>query len=123
MPPRIARRILPALAAAAALVVIGAQSVQAAPAHTASTTVSVTASEFKFKLSTSTVKHGAVSFKITNKGKIPHDFKINGKKSSLVSPGKTVTLSVTFSKAGSFAYSCTVTGHAQLGMKGTLKVT
>ena len=26
-------------------------------------------------------------FKVTNKGKIPHDFKINGKKTQLIKPG------------------------------------
>ena len=81
--------------------------------------VTVTATEFKFKLSKLTVTHGTVVFTVANKGKIPHDFKINGKKTSLIKPGKTAKLSVTF-KAGKFKYLCTVPGHAALGMKGTL---
>ena len=85
-------------------------------------TVTVTAKEFKFVLSTKTVAHGAVTFKVKNAGKLPHDFKISGKKTAMISPGKTVTLKVTLTK-GSKPYLCTVPGHAAAGMKGTLKVT
>ena len=86
------------------------------------TTVIVTAKEFKFVLSTKTVKAGAVIFKIVNKGKLQHDFKISGKKTALIAPGKSATLKVTLSK-GSKPYMCTVAGHAAAGMKGALKVT
>jgi uncharacterized cupredoxin-like copper-binding protein len=89
---------------------------------TKATTVTVTAKEFKFTLSTKTVKHGVVTFKVKNGGKLPHDFKISGKKTAMIKPGKTVTLKVTLSK-GSKPYLCTVPGHAAAGMKGTLKVT
>jgi len=53
---------------------------------------------------------------------VKHDFKINGKKTPLISPGKSATLSVTLKK-GSFKYTCTVPGHAAAGMKGTFKAT
>jgi uncharacterized cupredoxin-like copper-binding protein len=89
-------------------------------------TVTVTAgkpSEFHFTLSKKTVPHGTVTFKVTNKGALPHDFKIGGKKTKLLTPGQSATLKVTFAKKGSFPYLCTVTGHAAAGMKGTLKVT
>jgi uncharacterized cupredoxin-like copper-binding protein len=92
---------------------------------TAATTISVTAgkpSEYKFTLSKSSVKHGTVTFRVVNKGKIPHDFSIAGKKTKILSPGKSATLTVTLKK-GRSAYKCTVTGHAAAGMKGTLKVT
>jgi uncharacterized cupredoxin-like copper-binding protein len=123
MPPRIARRALSAILVAGVVLVTGAQVVQAASAHAAATTVNVTAVEYKFKLSTTTVKHGTVSFKVQNKGHLPHDFKIDGKVTSLISPGSTATLKVTFAKAGKYPYLCTVPGHAALGMKGTLTVT
>ena len=90
------------------------------------TVVTVTAgkpSEFRFTLSTKTVKHGAVSFKVTNSGALPHDFSINGKKTKLLSPGQSQTLAVSFAKAGKSPFQCTVTGHAAAGMKGTLTVT
>jgi uncharacterized cupredoxin-like copper-binding protein len=96
----------------------------AAKAHAASsTTVNVTAIEFKFTLSKKSVKHGTVVFKVSNKGHVAHDFKIDNKKTALIQPGKSAKLTVTFAKAGSYAYSCTVPGHAAAGMKGTLKVT
>ena len=58
-----------------------------------------------------------------NKGKTAHDFKINGKKTPLIGPGKTASLTVKFAKAGKFPYLCTVPGHAAAGMKGSFTVT
>jgi uncharacterized cupredoxin-like copper-binding protein len=88
------------------------------------TTIAVTAgkpSEFHFTLSKKSAKAGAVTFKVTNKGALPHDFKIAGKKTKLLTPGQSQSLKVTLKK-GSFPYRCTVTGHAAAGMKGTFKV-
>ena len=86
------------------------------------TTVTVTMKEFKFTLSRKIVPHGAVVFKLVNKGTVGHNFKIGGKKSKLIGKGKTGTLTVTLTK-GTKAYSCTVAGHAAAGMKGTLRAT
>jgi uncharacterized cupredoxin-like copper-binding protein len=85
------------------------------------TAVSVAATEFRFTLSKQSVPHGKVVFTLSNKGKIPHDFSIDGKTSTIVSPGKTTTLTLRLG-AGKFLYLCTVPGHAQAGMKGTLIV-
>jgi uncharacterized cupredoxin-like copper-binding protein len=110
----------------------------AAGAAQEATTVTVTAgkpSEFRFKLSTKTVKHGTVTFKVKNEGALPHDFKIcasakggtknscTGKVTKLLSPGKSATLTYTFKTKGTYEYLCTVPGHAAAGMKGDLKVT
>ncbi len=122
---RIAYRVLPALVAAGALSASGACVAQAGSvkAHTAATTIKVTAVDFKFKLSASSVKKpGKVIFKVVNKGQVNHDFSIDGKTSKLVSPGKSTTLTVKFAKKGSFYYECTVAGHASLGMKGYFTV-
>jgi uncharacterized cupredoxin-like copper-binding protein len=113
------------VAACVAVLAPGAGSALAAPAaHTASkaTTVTVAASEFKFKLSKTSVPKGSVTFVVTNKGKIVHDFKIDGKATPRLKPGKSAKLVVKFAKAGKFAYLCTVPGHAAAGMKGTLTV-
>jgi uncharacterized cupredoxin-like copper-binding protein len=83
--------------------------------------VGVTGKEFKFSLTTKTVRHGKVTFRFTNKGRLKHDFKIAGKKTSLIKPGKSATLTVSLKK-GKYTYICTVPGHAAAGMKGTLKV-
>ncbi|MFY9578129.1 MAG: cupredoxin domain-containing protein [Gaiellaceae bacterium] len=101
---------------------VAAAPVAARPATAAATKVTVTMKEFKFVLSKKTVPHGAVTFNLVNKGKLAHDFKIAGKKSKLVQPGKTGKLVVTLT-AGKRPYVCTVKGHAAAGMKGTLTVT
>jgi uncharacterized cupredoxin-like copper-binding protein len=106
--------------ALAALVAVA--PVAARPTVATGTTVSVTMKDFKFVLSKKTVHHGTVTFKLTNKGKVAHDFKIAGKKSKLVQPGKAGKLIVTLKK-GKLTYKCTVPGHATLGMRGTLTVT
>ena len=67
-------------------------------------------------------KPGSVTFKVTNKGHVPHNFQINKKKTAMLSPGKSATLTVTFAKKGTYGYECTVPGHAALGMKGTFTV-
>jgi uncharacterized cupredoxin-like copper-binding protein len=86
-------------------------------------TIKVTATDFKFKLSKASVPTGTtVVFKVTNKGKIPHDFKINGKKTQLIQPGQTKSVKVVFKKKGKLTYVCTVSGHARLGMTGKFSV-
>jgi uncharacterized cupredoxin-like copper-binding protein len=129
MSRRTAFRALTTLASTGALFVAGASVADAhvqshaVKAHAAATSVSVTAVDYKFKLSSMTAaKPGAVTFKITNKGQQPHDFKIDNKTSAMMQPGKSTTLSVTFAKAGKYPYECTVPGHAALGMKGTFTV-
>jgi uncharacterized cupredoxin-like copper-binding protein len=107
-----------ALVATAALMLFAG----AASARHEATTVGVKMSEFKFVLTTKTVAKGVVTFKLSNVGTIPHDFKINGKKTPLVAPKQSTTLKVTFIKAGKYPYICTVPGHAAAGMKGVLTV-
>ena len=75
-----------------------------------------------------------MTFKLTDKGVLPHDVKICsspkggtantciGKNTPTISPGGSATLKVTFAKAGTYEYLCTVPGHATAGMKGDLKV-
>ncbi len=92
--------------------------------QTATTTVAVTAGKpgvFSFTLSKKTIPKGTGVFKVTNKGKIDHDFKIAGKKTKVLAGGRTATLKLTL-KAGKYPYLCTLPGHAALGMKGVLVV-
>jgi uncharacterized cupredoxin-like copper-binding protein len=115
------------LLSAAAGLAAGPFALTAAPAsgtvqREAVTTVRVTATEFRFKLSRTTVPVGVVVFQVVNRGKIAHDFKIAGKKTPLIRPGKSATLRVVFHKKGRYAYLCTVPGHAAAGMKGDLSV-
>lgn len=94
-------------------------------ASNAATTVRISAgspTEFRFKLSKLAVRTGVVTFVVTNKGHLPHDFKIAGKTTKLLKPGKSQTMKVTFKKKGSYRFLCTVSGHAAAGMKGTFRV-
>jgi uncharacterized cupredoxin-like copper-binding protein len=115
------KRITLALGVALAALVAAAPST-ARPTAATATTVTVTMKEFKFVLSKKTVPHGKVTFKLVNKGTIPHDFSIGGKRSKEIKKGRTGFLTVTLG-AGKKAYKCTLPGHAAAGMKGKLTVT
>jgi len=109
--------LLAAVALVAAVSAFGRASV--------TTTIATTAgkpSEFRFTLAKRTIPKGTAVFKVTNKGTTAHDFKIAGKKTVRLSPGKTATLKVLLAKAGKYAFLCTVPGHAPAGMKGVLVV-
>ena len=96
-----------------------------ASAGSSATVVNVTAgkpSELKFTLSKKASAKGVVTFKVTNRGALEHDFKIAGKVTKKLKPGTTATLKATFKKGGKFKYLCTLPGHAAAGMKGTFVV-
>jgi uncharacterized cupredoxin-like copper-binding protein len=112
------------LVMATAVLVGGAASASAAVQTPALIkTVNVSASEFRFVLSSKSAKRGIVIFKVKNVGKVSHDFSINGRKTKMISPGKSDTLRVTFLRKGTYPYKCTVPGHAAAGMKGVFKIT
>jgi uncharacterized cupredoxin-like copper-binding protein len=117
--------VVVAAAAAAAAFTAGTAgagtSTAKAPALVA--TVKVTASEFKFVLSKKSAGRGLVIFKVTNVGKVSHDFSINGRTTKMLSHGQSDTLRVTFLRKGAYPYKCTVPGHAALGMKGVFTIT
>ena len=125
-----------ALAVSSALIAAAAAGTTGATASR--TSVSVIAgkpSEFKFKLSATSVPHGLVRFNVANQGLLPHTFKIcsapnrplvdtcNGTGSQMLSPGTGTSMTVSLLRKGSYEYLCTVPGHAAAGMKGILKVT
>ncbi len=111
--------------AAAASAQAGVRPGQADTTHAVALikTVNVAASEFKFVLSSKSAKRGVVIFKVKNVGKLGHDFQIDGRKTKLISPGKSTTLRVVFLRKGTYPYKCTVPGHAAAGMKGIFTIT
>jgi uncharacterized cupredoxin-like copper-binding protein len=122
--PRGSRSIL----ALTAFVIAAAVLVPLASARTdrqtraTATTIQVKGGEFFFKLSTMSIaKPGKVTFVFKNVGHVSHDFRISGKTTPQIQPGKTARLVVTFKK-GKFSYLCTVPGHAAAGMKGVFTV-
>ena len=88
----------------------------------ATTRVTVKASEFKYVFSRRSVPTGTIIFTVINKGKISHDFKIAGKKTAKLLPGKSAKLTVKITKKGRYAFLCTILGHAGAGMKGKYAV-
>jgi uncharacterized cupredoxin-like copper-binding protein len=100
-----------------------ASGVKTTTRHASTVKINVVANEWSFKLSKRSIPAvGTVAFKVTNKGKIGHDFKIAGHKTKLLAPGKSQTITVKFKKKGHYAYVCTVSGHSRLGMKGVFSV-
>jgi uncharacterized cupredoxin-like copper-binding protein len=92
-------------------------------AHAAASTIRVTAKEYSLRLSAKSIaRPGRITFSVRNAGRMEHNFRINGKQTALIRPGKTSRLAVTFKKKGSYHYLCTVPGHAALGMQGTFTV-
>jgi alcohol dehydrogenase (cytochrome c) len=101
----------------------GASGNAGSSASAQGTAIQVKGGEFFFRLSTKSIaKAGKVTFAFSNIGHVAHDFKINGKVTPLIQPGQTASLTVTFTKAGSYPYLCTVPGHAEAGMKGVFTV-
>jgi plastocyanin len=115
------RTILAVSIAVLGFACVGVGTGAARPAAAQATTVNVTAKDFYFVLSRKTVKAGRVTFVIRNASPALHDFKIAGHRSKTIGSGQTTRLSVTL-KPGRYLYTCTVDSHAELGMKGYLRV-
>lgn len=97
---------------------VGAANKMASPVK-----VTVTMTDFKYKLSkTSVPRNRPVVFTVINKGPSPHDFALPGKKTPVKPSGTRATLKVTFKRAGKVRYICTVPRHASFGMVGNLTV-
>lgn len=87
--------------------------------------ITVEGNEYAFTPSTITVKKSeVVRVNFKNNGKFPHNFSIAelNVKSKTIQSGGEDTVTFTADKIGSFTYICTVPGHADKGMKGTLIV-
>lgn len=107
----------------AALVLAALVAVPALARPEANVSRKVVATEFKFTLPVKTAKAGTITFLFNNKGKLPHDFKIAGKKTRVIpGGGQNASLKVTL-RRGKHSYICTVPGHAAAGMKGVFTVT
>ena len=107
---------------AIALAGVRAGAAESSPTAT-KTTITVTMSEYKFKLSKSkNIPVGNGGLQAREQGQDPPQLQDQRQDLQVDRPGKTGTLTVKFTKKGSFAYLCTVIGHAKLGMKGTLGI-
>ena len=79
--------------------------------------------EFKFTPKDLTAKPGKVTFEIKNAGTVEHNFIIKGTTVNLesIQAGQTATVTVDLAP-GTYRVLCTVPGHEEAGMVGTLKV-
>jgi uncharacterized cupredoxin-like copper-binding protein len=125
------------LAACVAFAIAGFEAVVAA-GRTGGTVVTVTAgkpSEYKFTLSKTALLPTTVTFKVTNRGKLPHQFQVCteptgtttsntcfGDSSKALKPGQSATLTVTFTQKGTFEYLSVTKGQAAKGMKGLIGI-
>ena len=88
--------------------------------------VTVTTTDYHFKLSTTTgYKRGvAYTFKAINKGSAFHNFDIQGLKATkVISARQDVELHDHLQEGQEYQYICDVPRHAELGMAGFIKVT
>ncbi|MFV1859201.1 MAG: cupredoxin domain-containing protein [Anaerolineales bacterium] len=86
--------------------------------------LTVTASEFEFDPAAITLKIGEpVVAKITNTGALQHTFTIPDLDVDVETPvGQTVTVEFTPAQSGTFELLCTIPGHKEAGMIGTVSV-
>lgn len=130
----------PAAVAAPGVVAAGAPAVAppaaakpvAAAANAANGEIKVVATDLKFTPNALQAKVGQpVKVTMDNKGVIEHDIAFPTMKTdkpgmslkALAKPGQSATLEFTPTAAGIYEYICTIPGHKEAGMKGTLNVT
>lgn len=85
----------------------------------------ISGTEFAFSPNTLTVNKGdTVKVTLTNNGNYPHNFTITelNVQGKTISPGQSDTVTFTADKAGTFQYFCSVPGHKDKGMVGTITV-
>jgi len=86
--------------------------------------IRVQAGEFVFDPSRLEIQNGEpVNIRLSNRGALLHDFTIEGLDFRLVArPGERSIGGLEAAEAGSYRFVCTVPGHAEAGMVGTLVV-
>ncbi len=87
-------------------------------------TIEVRATEFGFSPSELTATVGEpINIELRNDGNLLHDLTIDEFGFRVVAgPGETRTAGFVPDRAGTFTFTCSVPGHAQAGMVGTLRV-
>jgi len=119
----------PAIAAPAPPAAQAQAPAQAAPAAQVAGEVKVVATDLKFAPTTLQAKVGQpIKVLLENKGVIEHDIAFPSMKAdkaglkAVAKAGQTATLEFTPTAKGSYEYICTIPGHKEAGMKGTINV-
>lgn len=125
------RKVAAVVIASAAFVLAvgcGGQKPQATPGGQtggqSGAAIVVEATEFAFSPKTISTTSGSKTFELKNKGSIEHDLKIDALNihTGSVPPGGTQSATGDV-RPGSYEFYCTVPGHKEAGMTGTLTVT
>jgi uncharacterized cupredoxin-like copper-binding protein len=81
--------------------------------------------QLKFDKTALAAKAGQVKVTLTNSSPVPHNISLKGTgvnaHSATISGGKTANVTATL-KPGTYEFYCSIPGHEQAGMKGTLTV-
>ncbi len=116
------RRALPLLAAA-----LLAGCADGAPAgRPLDGTVDITLHDFRMKPQIVTAQRHRLTFRVTNDGRLPHNFHIRGVgrerlEIGTLLPGESETASVRL-PTGDFRMFCSISNHEELGEYGSLRV-
>ncbi len=78
--------------------------------------------QLAYQAKSATAKAGKVTIRSKNDASVPHNIAIKGGPEGPVVQGGKVSEVSTSLKAGSYEFYCSVPGHEQAGMKGSLKV-
>jgi plastocyanin len=78
--------------------------------------------QLAYQFKSATAKAGKVTVESKNAASVPHDIALKGGPAGSVVQGGGVSKFTANLKPGSYTFYCTVPGHEQAGMKGTLTV-
>lgn len=94
----------------------------AAPPPVVGVVLAVTGTEYSFGPTTLKAAAGPTTIRFSNRGAMEHDFVIDALNLNVVAkPGKSADVSVSLTP-GTYQTYCSVPGHRQSGMQGTLTV-
>jgi plastocyanin len=103
----------------------GSSAAGSTPSNAQVVEIDVAQSGFAFTKTTATASAGTVELRSKNPQGVSHDISIKGngvdEQGNEVSNGGVSTVTATL-KAGTYTFYCSVPGHEQAGMKGTLTV-
>jgi uncharacterized cupredoxin-like copper-binding protein len=112
------------LIATLCMVVVASQGQDTVASAPPNAPIPVALSEYKITPAAITANTGDILLQVTNAGTMPHNLavaELNAKTADLA-PGGSATLTLSNVAAGTYEVSCTIPGHADLGMKATLTV-
>jgi uncharacterized cupredoxin-like copper-binding protein len=95
-----------------------------AASDAAAASITVEAFDLGFNVSSTTIPANTdVQVTVTNNGALAHDFVIDdlGIQTKLLNPGESATVTIN-AAAGDYTYYCSVPGHREAGMQGTITV-